>query len=420
MIAVATIVFDNPVYAEASLEINRRYCAHHGYHFEVLTPPALEDRHRTWFKVKQVQSLLQRFDTVLFIDADACFVDFTKRIETVIDEYMGDSLLMFSDNMRSANVGWNDKHANTGVWIARAHPRTDQLLTDWYAVPSDCKWQHTCWKWPIEQTAFNEVILPRYADVVKLIPTPTLAGWDGKWICHLMGLPDKDRANVFERLRIVLDRDGTLTRCAELADLDVTFVKRAVERTLRLESGIADDAAKVQGFASLAHRHLLNNLCNFIGCNYVEIGCYYGASVVAAASRNSLFGEFTTVDNFVEWPGEIIDVAQVKANLKHAQNITLVEGDALTVDLPCGFNVLYVDGDHTFAAQRDYVLRMFPRMAKRFILIVDDYDWTAVSEGTEAALQSLPVNRLFERHLPSEEPCQVWWNRGVYVALLEK
>jgi hypothetical protein len=75
----------------------------------------------------------------------------------------------------------------------------------------------------------------------------------------------------------------------------------ALFSTYRGASKLPDDILAVEGYSSPLVRRLLNNLCDFGGCRYVEVGTWQGATALSASYLNR--GSFKAIDNFSEFGG---------------------------------------------------------------------------------------------------------------------
>lgn len=192
-ITVATLVFGELPYFRYTEAINRRYCEHRGYRFEVMRPERQVLRSPIWYKVQGAKELLAESDYVLFVDADAFFVSEAQGIERLIEEHMGDAAILFGTDRRDKNFAWSDTNANCGVFLVRNCPKGFEILEEWWNSPlqGDRKW---LWAWPPEQGAFNAYVRggPN-ARWIKVIYYAHMNGADGLFIRHLIGASDEQR-----------------------------------------------------------------------------------------------------------------------------------------------------------------------------------------------------------------------------------
>ena len=66
----------------------------------------------------------------------------------------------------------------------------------------------------------------------------------------------------------------------------VAHVTEALFSTYRGASKLPDEILAVEGYSSFLVRRLLNNLCDFDGCRYVEVGTWQGATALSASYLN--------------------------------------------------------------------------------------------------------------------------------------
>jgi len=96
---------------DESLHTFRRFAERHGYDVVVGGEEAIEDRAPAWSKVVLLRRLLEKYDYVLWIDADAIILD-----DSV------DPVSLFGEGHYQALVRycWNEEEcACTGVWLLR-------------------------------------------------------------------------------------------------------------------------------------------------------------------------------------------------------------------------------------------------------------------------------------------------------------
>ena len=101
------------------------YGSRHGYAVVVGDGDA-EGRPASWGKVKLIRSLLDAFDTVVWIDADAIVVDPNVDIETMVGAHDYQAMLVYE---------WDDNRIpNLGVWMVRSCDRARAFLDAVWAL----------------------------------------------------------------------------------------------------------------------------------------------------------------------------------------------------------------------------------------------------------------------------------------------
>jgi protein O-GlcNAc transferase len=177
------------------------------------------------------------------------------------------------------------------------------------------------------------------------------------------------------------------------------------------------------------------------GESYVEVGTYYGASLIGAMRDNE--GDFVAIDSFsfgaTEVAGRKLPAASregLEANLrrfggdcsvagqspptrKTGEGATILEGDAFEL-LEGGalgnrhVGVYYYDGPHDYESQVRGLRAVEPWLADQALLVVDDHDWEQVARATRDYLTQQPLARmLFE--IGGEPKGQPQWWEGVAV-----
>jgi protein O-GlcNAc transferase len=211
---------------------------------------------------------------------------------------------------------------------------------------------------------------------------------------------------------------------AELPGLFDDFPRSEIPRGRRF-----DDV--VDGIPNLATENvlaLLNLAASLLGPgeSYVEVGSFYGASLIGAMRGNT--GDFVAIDRFSfevpEVRGRPLPKAS-RAGLEDslvrfgADSATILEGDAF--DLIEGgalgdrrVGVYYWDGPHDYDGQLRGMQAIEPWLAPEALIVVDDYDWEAVAQATRDYVSTEPRAELLVE-IGGEAADQVWWWDGVAV-----
>ncbi|HLA79756.1 MAG TPA: class I SAM-dependent methyltransferase [Vicinamibacteria bacterium] len=199
-----------------------------------------------------------------------------------------------------------------------------------------------------------------------------------------------------------------------------------IDRALRAESKLTPAVLSVPGFCKAATRHLVNNLCDFPDVNYLEVGVFKGATLFAAAYRNQ--GTFTGVDNFwFERMSQNRDPRQAfraaKRRLARSCHVHLVEADSWALDpgrLPPGVDVYFYDGGHSYQDQYQAFTHYDAVLARRFVTLVDDWNWERVRKGTRDAFRELGYEVLLKRELRNRSAVRGAWGNGLLVAVVDR
>lgn len=178
----------------------------------------------------------------------------------------------------------------------------------------------------------------------------------------------------------------------------------AIALALEGRSKLPPEILSIEGMSSQRNRHLLNTLCSFDGCRYLEIGCWRGSTYISALYKNlARIRVHAAVDNFTESP-DGTRAALEAACTEHLGPgvLRLIEADIFHAALPndiCDINVLFYDGAHDRASQSRFLPLLLPLLSPSFILIADDWCWGHVRDETLASIRRLPLTPLLESQL---------------------
>jgi len=186
-------------------------------------------------------------------------------------------------------------------------------------------------------------------------------------------------------------------------------------------------------------RCLLNNICSFENCNYLEIGSWRGSSFQSAIFENNITA--TCIDWWRNWDKDEklegkksrdIFFRNLYETLKLEKNSTykelkIIDNDAFSVntnELKKNVNVYFYDGDHSKEFQYKGFTYFNNILAKKCIIIVDDWNSKDVRDGTFAVFKELKYKIIKQWELPGQNGnwsanSGLYWN-GLYVCLINK
>lgn len=183
------------------------------------------------------------------------------------------------------------------------------------------------------------------------------------------------------------------------------------------------DVLNVQGYSAPKVRRLLNALCSQPGAVYLEIGVCYGSTFIPAVYGNE--AQATCIDHWQMFAGSR---AMFDGNVKRLipdREFTALWGDCFSDEIKAqikpGVTVYFYDGAHDREAHYQALMQYAPLLADRFVLIIDDWNWSEPNHGTKQALETLNYTRLAEHNLEGAYNGDQagWWN-GLYVGLFQK
>ena len=178
---------------------------------------------------------------------------------------------------------------------------------------------------------------------------------------------------------------------------------------------------QVEGMSSRKIRILLNEICAFQGCNYLEVGAFKGSTILAASYKNP--GQFVTIDNFSQFGGPKQEFLQNQNRFYKECRFALLEQNVWEVapEAIAPINVFFYNGNHQEEDQFRAFLYFDRALSDDFIAIVDDWNVPEVRRGTHSAFAQLQYKVVKDWALHSKchtDPAD-WWN-GLYVAVIQK
>ncbi len=161
------------------------------------------------------------------------------------------------------------------------------------------------------------------------------------------------------------------------------------KRSMALDHKLHPIVAGMQGMSGRKYRYLINNLVEaMVFPRYLEVGSWAGSTACSAIYGNRLTA--VCIDNWAEFGGPketfLNNVDVVKNEFV---NFKFIESDFRQVDYTNigKFNIYLFDGPHEEKDQYDGVVIAQPALDDLYILIVDDWNWPAVRNGTFRALK---------------------------------
>ncbi len=208
----------------------------------------------------------------------------------------------------------------------------------------------------------------------------------------------------------------------------IGHISRAIAEAECGRSKLNREGLAVKGYCGVQTRHFYNNICNFNGCRYLEIGSLHGASTVAVMAGNQL--DLTCIDNFSQFHGSQQEFEANIQPFRGDNHLSLLTEDCFAMDTAGmgPFDVYLYDGAHSYESQYNAIKHYFNTLAPLAVVIVDDWNWWRVQKGTQEALDEFNIPVLYRKEIllpevndeknDSFEPGQEsWWN-GICIMLI--
>lgn len=206
-------------------------------------------------------------------------------------------------------------------------------------------------------------------------------------------------------------------------DTLTTHVKNCIEKA---ETGVAELPQRIldlPGYSGDKVKHLLYYLAKLPNASYLEIGCFYGSTLIAALYQNTDLSEAIAIDNWSEFGGPKLEFQSNCAQEIPLAPLRFFEADcfAISKDLFHNpINLYFYDGRHQFLDQKQAFTYYDSVLDDVFVAIVDDWNWGEVRGGTLEAFKELNYQVHFAKEITSDSiEKQNWWN-GLLIAVIEK
>ncbi len=201
----------------------------------------------------------------------------------------------------------------------------------------------------------------------------------------------------------------------------IRHVTESLFAAYRSISKLPQEILAVPGYSSPQVRHLLNNLCDFPGCRYLEVGTWQGATALSACYLNA--GSFKAIDDFSEFGGPRDACLRNQERWSGRCRFELIDCDAWSYDVGTlgPVNMYFYDGAHTEEDQYRAFVHFDPVFSDPFIAVVDDWNWDHVRKGTRRAFNQLSYRQLalWNLYSPGNYTYDGWWN-GVFLAVVSR
>lgn len=168
----------------------------------------------------------------------------------------------------------------------------------------------------------------------------------------------------------------------------------AFRRAMAIEHKLPAEILGMQGMSGRKYRYFINNLMAALDSPaYMEVGSWAGSTACAAMYGNT--GSVLCIDNWSEFGGpRELFFANTLAARNPQISFRTIESDFREVDFSSigPFCIYLFDGPHETRDHHDGLVMALPALHRDFVLIVDDWNWSCVREGTISALAEGGVN----------------------------
>lgn len=163
------------------------------------------------------------------------------------------------------------------------------------------------------------------------------------------------------------------------------------------------------GMSGKKTRMLINNLAGIEGLTYAEVGTFTGSTLLSALFGNKI--KAVCCDNWSQFNGPR-EVFQSNVEIYAKGSITestlsVFEEDFREIIFGSGdwseIDFYFFDGPHDEQSQYDGIARAYPGLSDRFVLLVDDWNWSGPQSGTERVISDLGLSVLDKKVVLTED-----------------
>jgi hypothetical protein len=152
--------------------------------------------------------------------------------------------------------------------------------------------------------------------------------------------------------------------------------------------------ATMEGMAGRRYREFVNHLVGSLADpRYLEVGSWTGSTLCAAIHGHAHVTALA-IDNWSQFGGPRETFLRNLARYALPETtVSFLEMDFRTApfDALGPFNIYLFDGPHGRQDQKDGITFALPALDREFVLIVDDWNWRSVRDGTHDALAAGPL-----------------------------
>jgi hypothetical protein len=208
-------------------------------------------------------------------------------------------------------------------------------------------------------------------------------------------------------------------------------LERGLRDSLALQSKIPAWLLAMPGMSGRRYRRMINQIvAHSPKARYLEIGSWLGSTACSAMFGNEC--AVTCIDNWSQFGGPRgdFDAATTQARSEKVE-FNVLERDFREVDYGAigKFNIYLFDGPHEYQDQYDGVLIAQEALDDEHILIVDDWNWPQVRQGTLDAINKLGLRMISGLEIKTTQndthPVNSFneaseWHNGYFIGVMQR
>ena len=210
----------------------------------------------------------------------------------------------------------------------------------------------------------------------------------------------------------------------------VSHVQRSFDAAWRGEGKLDAGVLAIEGMSGRKYRQFINMLvAGAASPRYLEIGSWAGSTLCSAIQGNDVTA--MAIDNWSEFGGPSGMFLQNLSQFRGSKSrVSFLERDFRTIDYQTigSFNIFLFDGPHAEVDQYDGLCMPQPALDDQHVLIVDDWNFRTVRDGTHRALAerghrvdwATEIRTTLDDSHPLHGRQHSDWHNGYFIAALTK
>jgi len=205
-------------------------------------------------------------------------------------------------------------------------------------------------------------------------------------------------------------------------------IKQALDYTLTGKNVLSENISSIEGMSGQLYRRLINTLVSLTpDARYLETGSLKGSTICSAMYNNKVTA--TCIENF-HWDYRDLFYKNTQSVLTDDIQFRHIDSDFRAIDYNNigKYNIYMFDGSHSERDQYDGVVMTQDALDNEYILIVDDWNWADVQNGTWDALRDLDAELLSKLEIKTTDDYSYPkiadhfsdWHNGYLIAVIKK
>lgn len=208
-----------------------------------------------------------------------------------------------------------------------------------------------------------------------------------------------------------------------------TKVRASLDETVLQGGDLDPGILAIRGSSGRKYRIFINRLIRSLDDpRYLEVGVLRGSTLCSAIHNNKV--RALGIDNWSQFGGPAGEFFANLSRYRGGAAVSFLDIDFRQVDYSAigKFNVYFFDGPHRQQDQYDGVKIALPALDQNFVLIIDDWNWQRVRDGTFQAVKDACLRLDFAAEIrttlddshPRLSHESSDWHNGYFIAVCAK